>query len=97
MNVIVRTIKEYKNSTIHTTQSFWEWCETKRKAIKFKPLYIISIQHGNDDPYTIITRNHIFSTLNKSKIKHAVYSDGYQYISLLIKNESDAALLKLML
>lgn len=97
MKIMVRTIKEYKIAAIHTTQSFWDWCETKRKAVKFKPLYIVSIQHGNDQPYTLVNRNHIFSTLTNNNIRHATYGEGEQYITFLIKNESDAALLKLML
>ncbi len=98
MIFIVRTIKEYKNGAVHTTKSFWEWCATKRKNVKFKPNIIVSIQHSNNEnPYSLIPRNTIFSILMNNNIRHAIYGEGDEYISILLKGESDAALLKLML
>ncbi len=93
----VFTVKAYKIAHKHTTASFWDWCQTKRKAIKFKPQMIVRIQHGDEIAYSLISRNHIFSTLVNNNIRHAIYGEGSKSITLLLKCEAEAALLKLML
>jgi hypothetical protein len=90
-------IKAYKIAHKHNTLSFWSWSATKRKAVKFKPQTLVRIKHGDISPYSKIDRNRIFSALENNNIRFAIYRENDDFMTLLLKNEADAALLKLMI